>query len=145
MSNKRKVTFPEELRAAHFPELAADELPSRLALKDKILELHEAGNEEGAAALLSWNEKLKAEEPKSSFSKASKIVMFTLAVAAAILGVLWLFFGGLAGKTDTLVVCSVGGVIVEGEQCLSDNPIGVKKEAETKSDAGDSDILVGSE
>lgn len=145
MSSKRKVTFPEELRAAHFPELAADEVPSRLALKDKILELHEAGNEEGAAALLSWNEKLKAGESTSGLSKASKIVMFTLAVAAVALGVLWLFFGGLSGKTDTLVVCSVGGEIVKGEQCFSDNPVGVKKKAETKSDSGDSDILVGSE
>lgn len=145
MSSKRKVTFPEELRAAHFPELAADEVPSRMALKDKILELHEAGDEEGAAALLPWNEKLKADEPTSGLSKASKVVMFTLAVAAATLGVLWLLFGGLSGKTDTLVVCSVGGEIVEGEQCFSDNPIGVKKETEKKSDGGDSEILVGTE
>lgn len=146
MSNKRKLTFPEDLRVAYFPDLGAEELPSRAALKEKILELHETGDEEGAAKLLPWNDKLKNYESSSPLSKASKIVMFTLAVAAATLGILWLIFGGLSGKSDTLVVCNVGGEILQGEQCFSDNPGGLKKETKTEDNKSDSgDILVGQE
>lgn len=143
MSSKRKVTFPEEIRAAHFPDLAVDELPSRLALKEKILELHEAGEEESAATLLAWNEKFKSGEPASALSKASKIVMFALAVMAVALGVLWLFFGGISGKSDTLVVCSVGGEVLQGDQCFSDNPGGLKKEVKQENAESDPGVLVG--
>lgn len=143
MSSKRKVTFPEDLRASYFPELTADELPSRIALKEKILELHEAGEEEKAAQLLSWNEKLKSGEPESKLSKASKVVMFALAVMAVTLGILWLLFGGASGKNDTLIVCSVGGQVLQGDQCFSDNPGGLKKETKTEEVKPGSDVFVG--
>jgi hypothetical protein len=147
MSRKVGNFFPPELREKYFPELPESKTPTKLEFKDKILELHEAGETSEAAVLLEWNEKLNSKEPESRLSKASKIVMFVLGVLAVTLGILWLLFGGTGGKSDSLIVCSIGGQIAEGDQCLSENIGGSKKDSKdedsSNEDSNSDGIFVG--
>lgn len=148
MSRKVGNVFPPELRKKHFPELPKDQTPSKLQFKERILELHEAGETAEAAVLLEWNGKLNAKKPESRLSKASKVTMFVLGVLAVTLGVLWFLFGGFGGKSDSLIVCSVGGQILQGDQCLNEKPEEAKKapkDDETpKKNKEDGQIFVGS-
>jgi hypothetical protein len=149
MSRKVGDIFPPELREKHFPELPETQVPTKLQFKERILQLHEADETAEAAVLLEWNEKLNTKEPESRLSKASKVTMFVLGVVAVTLGVLWFLFGGVGGKGDSLIVCSVGGEIIQGDQCLSDNPTGVKETPKDDDDSSKSDdksdqIFVGS-
>lgn len=141
MSKKKQATFPRELRDQYFPKLEDGVVPTKAQLKAKVLELHEAGQTEDSAKLLGWIEQWKKDQ-ESGVSKASKVVMFSLFVLAGILGVLFFLFNN-NDTPKSLVVCSVGGQMLEGEECFNNGPDSNKPAKEEDSKESAEEVLVG--
>lgn len=143
MKKRTSPALPQELMAEHFPEHLDEGAPSSSSFKAKVLELHEAGRREESAELLKW--KHVFEEQESRFTKASKITMFSLAVVAGALGVLWFIFGGFSPSSgSSILVCSVGGQIMEGDRCLEQGTSTSKNDDKKEEEEKTEDILVGS-
>lgn len=137
--------------STYFPELAG-EAPSKAELKEKVLELHEAGDHEAAAKILAWHEEQEEskKKPESKVSKAGKITIFVLAVAAAIFGTLWAINAATGSQNTSIIVCSINGSNYTGSDCSMDsnvykeaNQLNKEKEEADKAAKKDVEILEG--
>lgn len=140
MTVEQKQSVIDPMIEKHFPEaFAQGREPSASEMKERIVLLDSTGEKQQAAELLEWREQKK--KTKSKLAKVSTFVMFSLAVAAAILGVLWFIFG-FSSSSSTLVVCSKAGQILEGEQCFS-TPAQQQQQQKTDDATNDGQVLIG--
>ncbi len=114
------LELPAELRA-HFPALPEDATPSKKELRDRVIELHEAGEKEKAAELMQWQELRDVNKPLTKTQRNSRIAIVSMIVLIGIMGIFW--FNYSSGNQNTkIVVCSINGQTFEGEACINPQP-----------------------